>query len=282
MARKAKKRMHKMPPLSFVDKAIYMLTLLLLGACWIVLLLGPLYLRHIIAFADESVIAAEDNISTWWLGVPWMTFFLTTFILWYQAYEARKPIFGKRNFKYGPPAWPKVYPLFMKNKPPVFVSEREKKDRRQAAVLLLVVLLVSFIPLPWSLYGRDCLRNNGSIVQYNMFDRQVREFTAGEMEEIVIETYRYSTGRHVRTSHWGVRIQFITDSGKKYTFDHREFRDDSQGENLYWLEAMADVVCRYDPGIIRCEGVENLDKVIAGKNLTEEEIKLLYQLFGQA
>ena len=187
--------MHKMPPLSFVDKTIYWFLFLLLCGAYIVLLFGPLYLRHRIAFADRSVAAVEDNISIFWLGVPWMTFFLMTFIPWMQAYQDRKPIFGKRNFKYGPPAWPKVYPLFMKNKPYVFESERKKKERKQIAIVLLVVLLISFIPLPWSLYGRDCLRHDGSIVQYNMFNKEVRNFSSEEITNVKIETYRYSTGK---------------------------------------------------------------------------------------
>lgn len=81
MARKAKKRIHQMPPLSFVDKLIYWAIFALLCVACFVLLFGPLYWRHIIAFSDTAVIAVDDNASTWWLIVPWMTFFLMTFIL---------------------------------------------------------------------------------------------------------------------------------------------------------------------------------------------------------
>lgn len=281
MARKAKKPTHKMPPLSFTDKVIYWLLLLLLCVAYFVLLFGPLHLRHIIAFSDESVMAVEDNISTWWLGVPWMSFFLMTFILWVQPYQDRKPILGRRNFKYGPPAWPKVYPLFMKNKPYVFISERKRKERKQIAIILLVVLLISFIPLPWSLYGRDCLKSNGSVAQYNMFNKQIYDFSPGEFEKIEIETYRYSTGKYYKTRHWGVRMTFITASGSKYTFDHKEFRDNTQSETLYWLVAMTNIKQRYNPSIIHYEGIEDLRYVVTDKNLTEEEAKLLYQLFGQ-
>lgn len=281
MARKAKKRMHQMPPLSLVDKLIYWTIFLLLCAAYLVLLFGPLFLRQEIAFADEAVIAVEDNISTWWLGIPWMTFFLMTFILWLQPYQSRKPIFGRRNFKYGPPAWPKVYPMFMKNKPYVFVSERKRRERKQIAVILLVVLLVSFIPLPWSLYGRDCLRSDGSIVQYNMFNSKIREFASGELADIKIETFPYSTGKHYLTKHCGIRMVFTTDSGKQYTFDHGEFRDDAQTESLYWLAAMLNIKNRYDPGIIHYDGVEDLELVIADKNLSEEEAEMLHQLFGR-
>ena len=281
MARKAKKRMNRMPPLSFVDKAIYWFAFLILCMLYLVLFFGPLHLRHIIAFSDESVIAVEDNISIWWLAIPWLTFTAMTLILWYLPYQDRKPIFGKRNFKYGPPAWPKVYPLFLKNKPYVFVSERKKEKRKKIATLLLIVLLVSFIPLPWSLYGRDCLRNDGSIVQYSMFNKYLHDFSSGEIKEIKIETYRYSTGKYHRTTQWGIRMQFVTDSGAKYTFDQSEFRNNIETNPRFWLAAMLNVKQRYNPGIVCYEGVEDLDKVIADKKFSDEERKLLYHLFGQ-
>ena len=191
-----------MPPLSFVDKLIYWTIFLLLAGCYLVLIFGPLYLRDRIAFSEETVLAAEAHVSIMWLGVPWMTFFLMTFILWNQPYQDRKPIFGLKNFKYGPPAWPKVYPLFMKNKPYVWVSERKKKERKQIAVVLLVVLLLSFVPFPWSLYGRDCLLHDGGIAEYSMFNNRTEEFASGEIAQIQIETYRYSTGSRHRTTHW--------------------------------------------------------------------------------
>ena len=279
MARKAKKKVHKMPPLSFLDKMIYWIIFLLLCGAYAALLFGPLQLRHVIAFSDESVIAVEDHASSWWLTVPWLTFFLMTFILWLQPYQNRTPIFGKKNFKYGPPAWPKVYPLFMKNKPPVWVSERTKKERKQIKILLIIVLLVSFIPLPWSLYGRACLRYDGSIVQYNMFNRQVQEFSSGNIEEMTIDLFRYDTGgKYYKTHHWGIRLKLRTNSGKYYTFDHREFHSD--GTRRY-LPQMVNVLARYNPEIIRYEDIENLDKFIADKNLSQEELRLLRQLFGQ-
>lgn len=281
MARKAKKRLHRMPKLSVADKLIYWSILLLLGAAYLLMLFGPMYLRYRIAFGDETVLAADDHSSILWLIVPWMTFFLMTFILWLQPYQDRTPIFGLKNFKYGPPAWPKVYPLFMKNKPPVWVSEKKKKGRRQLAVVLLILLLVSFIPFPWSLYGRDCLRHDGGVVVYNMFNSQTREFTSGDMAEVEIETYRYTTGKHARVSHWGVRMVLRTGGGKKYVFEFRDFRKAADGETLYWLEAMLAVKQRYDPGIIRYNGLENLDRVIGDRNLNPEEIGKLYQLFGQ-
>ena len=270
-----------MPPLSFADKLIYWMICLILCVAYLLLIFGSFALRETIAFSDDAVIASSDNMSAFWLMVPWMTFFLMTFILWLLPYQNRRPIFGRKNFKYGPPAWPKVYPLFMKNKPYVWVSERKKREKKQIAIVLLIVLLVSFIPYPWSLYGRDCLRYDGSIVQYNMLNDQACEFAAGDISEIKIETFRYSTGKYSMTTYWGVKMVFKTDSGKKYSFDHRDFRDDVQTENLYWLEAMLNVKKYYDPAIISYDGEEKLSLLITDTDMNREETEMLYRLFGQ-
>lgn len=280
MARKAKKKVHKMPPLSLVDKLIYWLIMLFLCPVYLALMFVPFYLQNVIAFADDTVIAAQEHISSVWHLVTWMTFFLITFILWVQAYQGRKPIFGKRNFQYGPPAWPHVYPLFMKNKPYFFVSKREQKAKKHTAIALVIILLLSFIPFPWSFYGRDCLRYDGSIVQYNMFNRQTHDFASGEIEQIEISTYTYSTGKHSKTWHWGVRMTFRTETGKEYTFEHRDFRSNYVSDLPNALAAMAKLKQRYRPEIIRYVGVEDLHQVIADNQLTEEETALLYQLFG--
>lgn len=278
MARKAKKRLHPMPPLSFGDKLIYWTIVLLLCAMYILLLFGTLYLRDRIAFADTSVIAVEDNISTYWLGVPWMTFFLMTFILWVQPYQARKPIFGRRNFKYGPPAYPKIYPVFMKNKPYVFESDRKKKDRKRTALILLTVLLISFIPWPWSLYGRDCLQSDGSIAQYNMFNGQVHHFSPEEVSEIRIKTYRYGPRRTAITS-YGVQMVFVVEGGKTYTFEQREFRYYPEGRRSYWLTEMLNIKRCYDPGIIQYDLKDF--QLLLNENWSEAEKEIICQLFGK-
>ena len=159
-----------MPRLSFVDKLIYWTIMLFFIACYIALVVIPLLMRDAVAFADETVMAKTDHASSFWFFPGWLTFFLMTFIIWTNLYQNRKPIFGLRNFKYGPPAWPRIYPLFMKNKPKVWVSERAKKERKQRAVLLVIVLLISFISYPWSIYGRDCLQHDGGVKEYNMFN----------------------------------------------------------------------------------------------------------------
>lgn len=281
MPRKAKKAMHRMPPLSFVDKLIYWTIFLLIAAADILLIFGPLMLRNTIAFADETVVAMEDNISVLWILIPQLTFIVTTFVLWYNPYTDRRPIFGKKNFKYGPPAWPKVYPLFMKNKPYVFVSERKRKERRLYATIVVAILLTSFIPFPLALFGRDCLYTDGSIQQYNMLNFPTKQFDPNEISELTIEVRSYSTGKYYKTRHWGVQLVFMTDTGKKYSFDHSDFRDRNDGEPRNWLTAMTAIKEYYDVGIIYYDNVEDLPLVLSDNEMSQEEAEILYTLFGQ-
>lgn len=279
MARKAKKRRQQMPPLSFSDKLIYYSIIAFLCGLYFALGFVPIALRERIAFLDEMVIASSEHMSSLWQLVPWMTFFLMTFILWLLPYQDRRPIFGLKNFKYGPPVYPKIYPLFMKNKPHVWVSQRAKQNRKQMALTLLVILLISFIPFPWSLYGRDALHADGSITQYSMFNNQVQEFSSGEIAAVEFDTYRYTTGKHLRTAHWGVQVTLTADTGKAYTFTLPEFRRDDEA-TPYWLSAMLRLKRRYDSQIITYDGIDDLSEVVSDKKLDETETELLYQLFG--
>ena len=77
------------------------------------------------------------------------------------------------------------------------------------------------------------------------------------------------------------REECHTDSGEKYVFDNRDFRREDDSEIRYWLEAMLAVKGRYDPGIIRYEGLDDLSRVIYDRNLNQAEAELLYRLFGQ-
>lgn len=279
MPRKAKKRMHKMPPLSFRDQLIYWTVFLLLCAADLALLLGPMPWRRKIAFSDPTVIAWEENASMLWQFVPLLTFFLMTLILWTMAYRDRRPIFGRKHFKYGPPGWPRVYPLFMKNKPAVWVSERKKKQRKQIAVLLLSLLLVSFIPLPFSLYGRSCLCSNGDVVQYNMFNTQICTFTGEDIFHVEFETYSYNLSRRSFIKKYSVQMVVKTNRGKTYIFDYGDFRNEEAPETLSGMEAMLHIKECYNPGIIHYHGAEDLEYVIEDQALDPKETDALYQLF---
>ena len=278
MARKAKKKTYMMPRLSVVDLIIYWILFLLMAFLWMSMVVGPLLLRRQISFADEMVVAVEERASYLWMIIPFFAIFIITFILWVTAYVSRQPIFGLRNFKYGPPAWPKVYPVFMKNKPYVWVSQNEKRSQKHKAYILAIVLLVSMIPLPLSICGRECLMADGSVRRYNSFNRIVDEHPAEQIENVVIAADLYSTGKY-SSYHWGVDMTLTTSNGQEYYFDHRSFHNSSEKENAFWLSEMLKLKSQYWNSVISYEDIQHIDKVIYDRHLTEQEAQMLYQLF---
>lgn len=276
--RKAKKKLHRMPKLSFIDQVVYWLGLLLLSAVYFAMALIPLLFRDRISFADPAVIAVSENASVMWVLLPCLTFFLITFIPWSVFYNDRRPIFGLKDFKYGPPAWPRVYPLFMRNKAYVWISEKKQKEKRQTILILVILLLISLIPFPWSLYGRDCLMVDGRIRQYSMFNRQKEEFSPQEIESVEFSVYKYSTGKYNRTTHWDVQVTLTTDSGREYSFQARDFRRDRG--SFSWLKDMMQLKTQFDASIIHYSRTDNLKNVVWDYDLSDAEEVLLYQLFG--
>lgn len=278
MARKAKKKVHPMPPLSAVDKLIYWTLIAALFALDLFLIFGPLILVDIIAFADETVIASVIGPGFLWCFPSFAVVAAVTVVLWDRGYKKRIPIFGRKNFKYGPPAWPRVYPLFMKNKPHVRVSQKEAKRKKKMNTLLAAVVLLSFIPFPWSLFGRTTLQQDGSVARYNVFNVQVKDFSSGEVDRVEFEAYEHHRRRNAFDP-WAVRVCLTTESGKEYCFAYIDFRSDTQDHAPGWLSAMLALKSRYRPEIITYSGTENLQKVIRDNELTVEQQAMLYQLF---
>ena len=164
---------------------------------------------------------------------------------------------------------------------PSGIWEKQKKGKKWMALILLLVFLVSMIPYPWSLYGRECLLSDGSIEQYNMFNTKIREYPSGQIGAVDFEVYKHGTGRSSARKVWDVRVTLTTDTGKDYIFECRDFRDAFNGVPRNWLVYMLQLKDRYIPEIITYTGTDNLVNVVESKtNWHDSEVQMLYQLFG--
>lgn len=267
----------KRPRLSVLDQIIYWFLLAMIVGFLVAYFALYGGLRSKIAFSDEQVIASNWGVGAPWSMLPWMTTLCITLLSWLLAYMSRKPIFGLRNFDYRKSGWPPVYPLFMKNKPEVSVSKSKKKEQKVIAMIMVAALVISWLPFPLSVYGRHCLRSDGSIVQYNMLNKEIRQVSLDEIHSVVIETHR-STRGHYGGGVYGVRIVFVTESGRDY-YTQWEFRDDVETDTAYWLTAMIQLKNCYDPDIVQVSGIENLARVIDDQKLSPPKVTLLYELF---
>lgn len=129
MAKKAKKRIHPMPKLGWQDRLLYTLLIVVTfgGA------LGCLFFLRINRdrLLSADALTYEDDIS--FMYGLFLFFFLLTvgIIVIFGPCRKRKPIFGKKGVRYGPPAYPRVFPLLMKNKPQYWESASKIKKRKK-------------------------------------------------------------------------------------------------------------------------------------------------------
>ncbi len=274
--KKKKKKHINMPKLSLLDKCIYCLSCILLLCILTFIGIVPILIFDTIAFADDAVVACH-HWSVLWLLVPYIAWFTGTITLWSIWYTGKKPLFGIRNYQYGPPRHPKIYPLFRKDNPPVWISESEKNNRRRNALILLVILMLTFIPYSWAFFGRDSLYYDGSISRHNIINIQSEKLSSREVQTVRFCVNSYRTGRN-SPRRWRVQVELIAQDGKEFQFGSHEFKN-ADDNNIAWLTSMLALKRRFDSSVISFDGIENLEKVINDQHMTTEDAELLKQLF---
>lgn len=276
MATKARKRVHPMPKLGWKDQIVYWIAMILTGGFSILGGYIVLLTQDYIAFSDPAVIArtkGQGNLYFIWL----LLWCLVVFILILAGlYRRRIPIWGRSDIKYGPPAYPRVYPIFTKNKPKHWVSPKElhRKKRMQfiVAVLLIISFFVCAVLFPLSFYGRAVLCNDGSITVYNAHNQEIHHYLKNEILSVELDTY-YSSSR--RGGRWHIHFKIRTTDSKSYNFAAHSF----DGTDIQQLQTMLYVKDRLFKDLILISGTENLQKVVWDQYSRTEEKALLYQLF---
>ena len=264
---KAKKKVHPMPKLGFADQMIYALGYLLILAVLIGLFWFRFYWIEDRMMAQPGAVAYEARQSVNWFLPFLISVMLSLFIPWNRLHSYRYPFFGKRGVKYGPPAYPRTFPLFMKNKPQYWKSPSEARTRKATAIFVVVLNLVLLLLVPFSIHGRNMLYEDGTVRQYTVFNDIKREYTPEEAEEVSLSIGWRRTGRY---SH-SLRLTVYLDYGKhQYKFYHRSFGND-------WVDDLTQVLSRFDPDIVQVGNIEKLDAL--AKGLSDENYDKLIALF---
>ena len=267
MAKKKKKQRknNKMPPLWWVDKLIYIglitIAIGLLAAYFIfqVFTIEKLY------FLETGVIAYDRHAGMLWF-IP--TFFLLIGLIAfiYDKFSSRYPIFGIPNFLYGPSKYPRIYPIFSKDKqkiPPI-----TKRNMLILRTILVVLILICASTSLLSLWGHDCLYEDGSISRYNMFHKQTDANPAGEITHI-----HFSVMRHKRAYYVAMELTTINDE----TYYFRSYLFDQTDQS--WLIQMLQIKNQFPDSIITYD-TKRIDQLIAYKNFNDTETAQLYKLFN--
>lgn len=276
MARKAKKKVHAMPKLSLLDKCIYWLLLviaMLPAAGCIYVAYG---LRNRIAFADPAVAAATEHISIGWFLPSFIWLFSVPLGLWTDIYGKRYPIFGIRGFQYGPPAWPRIYPVFMKDKPKFWKSPKKKQDQKKMVILLLVLTAIFTLPTFLSFQGRDVLYADGRVASYNMFGVCTEEVDKPYIESVEFGVYSRKGGKYSSRS-YGVDMTLRTTGAEEYYFRSHDFRWDWDADVRPWITLMLQLKEVYADRVA-IEESAGWDRVLDGSGLSDQEIALLRKL----
>lgn len=269
MATKAKKRVHPMPKLGWKDQLLYWigLTLTLSGSVFCVFF--PLYFRSKLISENVRVFASSDGKGSFhfiWLSVVLLFLFLS---ILFKLYNARIPVFGRKSISYGPPAYPRVYPLLMKNKPKHWISAseaaRKKRMRIIAAIALIIVTVVSMILYPRSLYGRNELYEDGTVAVYDTYNSP-KHYAVADMESVSLELISIRRG-------WTVGFVFTFSDGETCIITIPKSNGD-WSVNLLKAQQLK----KYYGPILTIDA-DGLWKVVLSQNADAVEKDLLYALF---
>ena len=280
MGKKFKKRKkdtaHRAPPLSRLDQAIYIGIIILFGILFLASLVGWDSLHKRIAFSDPAVIAYKGRFSNYAAAPMFLYILLLGIILLGVSFADKKPIFGNKTIRYGDYPWKTdIYPLFGPQSKAIVKKPHELKFRAALIRVLAGVFAATFLLSCFGIYGRTCLREDRTIVEYNALNRPGEPVSiARDCDRITIFAYKDVPYRGSVHYYYGV-IVYRTD-GQKYRFSRTAFKlGDSD-----CIRQMLAIKALFSPSQTTIEGEDLLPKVIEYNELDEVQTALLYQLFG--
>ena len=202
MAKKHRKRsspansLRKAPPLSPLDKGIYVFLSVLAFGITFSPLIAALLLGDRVSFSDPTVIGntKSGRFALWVLlsmfvsGVPLASVLAC-------GLATRQPFFGRKDVYYGfRGGRVDIHPLFRKRETPL--KPAKKRERGLAAVLVAVALLVPILLSVLSVYGRVDLHEDLSVTVKNGFNTETKRMEAEEIEAVTFSIDRYRVRRN--------------------------------------------------------------------------------------
>lgn len=223
MAKKKHKRssqassLRPAPPLSRLDKGIYLLLAVLAFCIAFSPLIASLLLEERVAFSDPTVIGSTKpgRFGLWVLlsmivsGVPLASVLACGLV-------TRQPFFGRKDVVYGFRGGRKeIYPLFRKRENPL--KPAQKRERGLITALVAVALLVPVLLSVLSVYGRADLHRDLSVTVKNGFNAETKRMEAEEIETVTFSIERYRGRRRV-TNSLSAHVILTMENGRKYSF----------------------------------------------------------------
>ena len=277
MGKKFKKRKkdtaHRTPPLSRLDKAIYVAAMVLYLFLIFAAYVGWMKLHARIAFRDPAVIAYRPGSLA---AVPALVVAAGGFIALLSCCESKRPIFGNKTIRYGDYPWKTdLFPLFGPQHKSVQRRPTEQRFRRIVIRVVAGVLAVTLLLLAIDINRRTCLREDRTIVTYNSLNRPGEPVSiARDCDRITIRVYEYTNYRSW-SSYWYYGVIIYRTDGKKYEFTSRDF---DRG-HTDCIRQMLAIKALFSADQITIEREDLLDDVIEHNGLDEAQAALLRRLF---
>ena len=278
MAKKHRKRsspansLRKAPPLSPLDKGIYLLLSILAFGITFSPLIAGLLLGDRVSFSDPTVIGNTKPgrfalwvlLSTFVSGVP-------LFSVLAVGMDNRQPFFGRKDVIYGfRGGRVDIHPLFRKRETPL--KPAKKRERELVAVLVAVALLVPILLSVLSVYERADLHEDLSVTVKNGFNTETKRMEAEEIERVTfsIERYRVRRNRGISwLSELSVQVTLTMENGRKYTFK-------PDADTMLYIKS------RVSPSLIRYEMEGSVEEYIDRYIRDPIEADKLRQVFAEA
>ncbi len=272
MSKRKKKPKRPYPPLSRLDKATYVILILLSLGLGFAIALGWSYVKEeLIAFSDEPVAVCHDVVH--FLAVVPLTLivYFGGLILFAVGFHTKIPILGNPKVEYGTHPWPKkLYPIFDERRRLYPRKPEDKKRTRRTVGIVCALLLFSFCLSGLGLCQRECLYRDGSFKAFNTFNK-VSEYSLRDYERMELRMYE-SRGR---ISVWTYSMEIICSDGHSFTFHRGNFADpDVAADMLLMMKSM------FPEDKIRISGGANIETFLEEKtNVSEMEEKVLREIF---
>jgi len=267
--RKAKK-----PPLSFIDKAIYVFIMLFgIVFAFVLFALFGIYIPNKISYSDVNVVAIINSSAIVW-AMPFSLLVSMAFVvLGYFGLKNKQPIFGNKKIKpsYFEPTI-KTYPLFSKDfREHLTVSAARKI--KITAISILIAIVVSAFMIPFGFYPRTVLDKDNNIITYNTFNEEIKRINISDSQKNVINI-SYSNGRR-SGPHWGIQMIFVFDN-EEYTVGLGAFDKMSTSEALRY---MIDLKTNLGEGNYTITNTNRMEDLLTRNRYSDEEKALIYELF---
>lgn len=271
----AKKKIKtKKPPLSWLDKFIYNMLILLVSVGimlgWFLLLIT---VPEKVAFSDPAVIAYRSDAFALCSLPLLIVLFLVTFVF-AHGYQKKQPIFGNKKFKtIGFQPMIKVYPIFSK----AFRENLTDKTKRMVKKIFtawMICFVVSVLILLLGIYPREVFDKQNNFSRYNSFNQVTSMEHIEEAKNLVINI-RTKRGHRSFESYRYIELGFVFEE-HTYWLNIGSFRE-ADRETV--LEHMLHLKSFFKAREYEVRNMDQFEKLLQEEKFNARETELVYELF---